>query len=96
MPSHIWTLFASRGAEQRVRRLSVLPGHPDLNHAARHLGIGKASLRHQIDHLEHVIGTTLLDTTPRSRGLTLTPAGEQLKHDLLPVLAVLHRPDRSA
>lgn len=94
-PAYIWTLFASHGAEQRVRRLLAIPGHPDLNHAAKHLGIRKASLSHQIDQLEQAIGTTLLDTTVGSRGLTLTPTGEQLKHELLSVLAVLHRPERS-
>lgn len=95
-PAYIWTLFATRGAEQRLRRLLAIPGHPDLNHAAKHLGIRKASLSHQIRQLEHAMGTTLLDAAPGSRRLTLTPAGEQLARDLLPVLALLDRPDRPA
>lgn len=95
-PAYIWALFGSRGAEQRLHRLLAIPGHPDLNHAAKHLGVRKASLTLQVQQLERTIGTTLLDATPSSRKLTLTPAGEQLTRDLLPVLALLDRPDRSA
>jgi hypothetical protein len=31
----IWTVFVTRGAEQRVKRFLAIPGHPDLDHAAK-------------------------------------------------------------
>lgn len=38
----IWTAFATRGADQRIKRFLAIPKHPDLNHAAKHLGIRAA------------------------------------------------------
>jgi hypothetical protein len=38
----IWTVFAARGAEQPIKRLLAIPGHFDLNQAAKHLGVRKA------------------------------------------------------
>ncbi|MFE3783346.1 hypothetical protein ACFXPA_34815 [Amycolatopsis sp. NPDC059090] len=38
----VWAVFASRGAEQRIKRFLAIPGHPDLNHAAKHLGVRTA------------------------------------------------------
>ncbi|WP_435070345.1 hypothetical protein [Amycolatopsis thermoflava] len=37
----IWTVFATRGAAQRIKRLLAIPGHPDLNQAAKPLGVRK-------------------------------------------------------
>lgn len=85
----IWTVFAARGAEQRIRRLLAIPGHTDLNQAAKHLGIRKAVLTHQIRQLEHAVGTTLLEIGRGSRGITLTPAGEKFTREIHPVLAML-------
>ncbi|SDM26310.1 regulatory helix-turn-helix protein, lysR family [Lentzea albidocapillata subsp. violacea] len=91
----IWTVFATRGAEQRVRRLLATAGHPNLDHAARHLGTRKAVLRHQIDQLEHAIGAALLETTPDSGGIRLTPAGANFAQDAVPVLTILDRSGNS-
>lgn len=85
----IWTVFATRGAEQRVKRFLAIPGHPDLNHAAKHLGIRKAALTRQIDHLEHAVGATLLQDTPALGGIRLTPTGEKFAQEVIPVLAML-------
>lgn len=41
------------------------PGHPDLNHAAKHPCVRKAGLAHQVHQLEHAVGGTLLESIPR-------------------------------
>ncbi|MGH3942115.1 MAG: LysR family transcriptional regulator, partial [Pseudonocardiaceae bacterium] len=87
--STIWAAFATRGAEQRVTRFLAIPGHPDLNRAAKHLGVRKAVLTQQLDQLEHVVGATLLETQPDARGIKLTHAGEKFAQDATPVLAML-------
>ncbi|WP_177226598.1 TniQ family protein [Saccharopolyspora shandongensis] len=87
----IWTVFASRGAEQRITRLLAIPGHPDLNRAARHLGIRKAILAAQVSHLERDVGVPLLETAPGPDGIRLTPVGEKFTQEALPVLAILDR-----
>lgn len=81
--------------DQHVASGEILqtPGHPNLNHAARHLGTRKAVLSHQIDQLEHAIGATLLETRPDSGGIRLTPTGENFAQDVVPILTML---DRSA
>ncbi|MGH3627865.1 MAG: hypothetical protein ACRDRL_10560 [Sciscionella sp.] len=76
----IWTAFTSRGAEQRIKRLLAIPGHPDLNHA-KHLGVRKAILARQVDQLEHVVGAPLLETAPAPSGISLTPGGEKFAQD---------------
>jgi DNA-binding transcriptional LysR family regulator len=55
---------------------SARPGHPNLNQAATHLGVRKAALTPQVDHLEQAVGATLLETTPDPGGIILTPASE--------------------
>lgn len=87
----IWTAFASRGAKQRIRRFLAIPGHTDLNHAAKHLGARKATLAQQVDQLEHAAGATLLETAPDSHSMRLTPAGEEFTQEVRPVLAILDR-----
>lgn len=86
----IWTVFAARGAEQRLNRLLAIPGHPDLDHAAKHLGARKAVLVHQVRQVEHAVGTTLLEIGQSGRGITLTPAGEKFAQEVRPILAMLH------
>ncbi|NKQ57335.1 LysR family transcriptional regulator [Amycolatopsis sp. K13G38] len=88
-PTTIWTLFNSRGAEQRIRRFLAIPGHPNLNHAAEHLGVRKASLTLQVQQLERALGAILLEAACDSRGMALTPAGETFVQEILPVLDIL-------
>jgi DNA-binding MarR family transcriptional regulator len=85
----IWATFAARGAEQRVQRFLAIPGHTDLNQAAKHLGIRKAVLVQQVEQLEHVVDAKLLETTRDSSVIRLTPAGEKFVQEVLPVLAML-------
>lgn len=87
----IWTVFASRGAEQRVKRFLAIPGHLDLNQAAKRLGVRKAVLTCQVDHLERDVGVPLLETAPDPGGIRLTPAGEKFTQEVMPVLAMLDR-----
>jgi transposase-like protein len=84
----IWSLFAHPGAEQRIRRLLALPGHPSLRHAARQLGTRNAILTSQVRQLEATIGTALLRNGPDGR-LALTPYGERLARDARPALESL-------
>jgi IS30 family transposase len=51
-PPTVWSAFARPRAEQRIRRLLALPGHPGLQDAARHLGIRHAALLDQIRQIE--------------------------------------------
>jgi TniQ len=87
-PPAVWAAFASPHAEQRIRRFLATPGHPDLNQAARHLGTRHALLTSQITQLETAACATLLQHTPGT-GITLTRDGEQLAHDVRPVLDML-------
>ena len=64
---------------------------PNLNQAAKHLGVRKAALTRQVDHLEEAVGATLLETTPDPGGIILTPAGEKFAQEVPPVLAMLDR-----
>ena len=64
---------------------------PNLNQAAKHLGVRKAALTRQVDHLEKAVGATLLETTPDPGGIILTPAGEKFAQEVPPVLAMLDR-----
>lgn len=87
-PLTVWNAFARPRAEQRIRRLLALPGHPGLQDAARHLGIRHAGLLDQIRQLETTTGITLL--RPGQGGtITLTADGEQFARDVIPVLTVL-------
>ncbi|MGI8309066.1 LysR family transcriptional regulator [Saccharopolyspora hattusasensis] len=87
--STLWAAFATRGAEQSIRRVLAVPGHPDLNHAAHHLDIRKAVLTRHIDDLEQTVGATLLDKTPDPDGISLTAAGVAFRAEAVPVLAML-------
>jgi hypothetical protein len=89
-PPAVWAALAGPRAEQRGRRFLATPGHSSLNQAARHLGIRHALLTSQITQLEADVGTTLLQQTPGT-AMTLTRDGEQLAHDLRPVLDALER-----
>lgn len=89
-------LAATRGAEQRIKRFLAIPGHHDLIHAANHLGVRKSVLAHQLDQLEHVVGATLLETQPDTRGITLTNAGAKFSQDATPVLAMLDQTGNGA
>ncbi|MGH3768401.1 MAG: helix-turn-helix domain-containing protein [Pseudonocardiaceae bacterium] len=62
-----------------------MPGHHDLNQAAKHLGVGKAVLAHQVDQLEHAVGATLPEAAQDPDGITLTPAGETFAQEVLTV-----------
>jgi hypothetical protein len=81
----IWTVFATRGAEQRIKRFLAIPGHLDLKQVAKHLGIRKAILANQISLLERDVGVPLLETAPGPDGIRLTPAGEKFTQEALPV-----------
>ena len=83
--------FAARGAEARIKGLLAIPGHPDLNHAAKRLGVRKAALAQQVRQLEHAVGATLVDIAPGSCGITLTPAGERFAQEVVPVFVILDR-----
>jgi Bacterial regulatory helix-turn-helix protein, lysR family len=91
-PPSVWNAFSRPGAEQRIRRLLAAPGHPSLNHAARHLGTRHATLTSQIRQLEAITGTTLLHTHPGAP-ITLTSEGELFARDALTVLDILHAND---
>ena len=71
-------------AEQRIRRILALPGQPTLLHAAREIGIKRATLDSQIRQLEDATGTTLLHTGPDA--ITLTADGKQFARAARPVL----------
>lgn len=81
--------LAGPRAEQRIRRFLAVPGHPNLNQAARHLGIRHALLTSQITQLEADIGATLLQHAPGS--ITLTRDGMQFAHDIRSALDTLER-----
>jgi hypothetical protein len=89
-PPDVWNVFASPGAEQRIRRLLALPGQPDLQRAARQLGIRNASLTSQVRQLEAVVGTALLRTGPDGR-LALTAYGKRFARDVTPILKITQR-----
>ena len=91
-PPAIWNAFSRPGADQRIRRLLAAPGHPSLNHAARHLGTRHATLASQIHQLEAITGTTLLHAHPGTP-IMLTVEGEQFARDALTVLDMLHAND---
>lgn len=84
-PPAVWNAFTRPGAEQRIRTLLAIPGHPSLQHAARHLGIRHALLASQIRQLESVTGITLLRTSPGGT-ITLTAGGKRFARDARPVL----------
>jgi len=81
-------------AEHCIRRLLTIPGQPDLQHAARHLGTTTARLSRQVRQLEDVAGTALLRTGPDGR-LTLTAYGRLFARDVRPVLESLEQSRRS-
>ena len=87
-PPTVWNALTRPGAEQRIRRLLAIPGHPSLQHAARHLGIKHATLAGQVRQLEAITGITLLHTRPGTT-ITLTEDGEQFARDVAPVLKIL-------
>lgn len=89
-PPAVWNAFTRPHAEQRIRRLLTLPGHPSLHHAARHLGIKQAILASQIRQLEDITGTTLVHTAEDGT-LALTADGEQFTRDVAPVLDELNQ-----
>jgi hypothetical protein len=87
-PPAVWNALTRPGAEQRIRRLLAIPGHPSLQDAARHLGIKHATLAGQVRQLEAITGITLLHTRPGAT-ITLTADGEQFARDVAPVLKML-------
>ena len=86
----VWASFTRPGADNRIRRLLTIPGHANLNEAAKHLGIKKVMLLHQLRQVEDDVGAALinLDGAPV---ITLTPAGEQFAGEVRPVLTMLER-----
>jgi hypothetical protein len=89
-PPDVWSVFAHPGAEQRIRRLLILPGQPSLLHAARQLGVRTAILTSQVRQLETAVGTALLRTGPDGR-LALTAYGQLFACDVTPALKMLSR-----
>jgi Bacterial regulatory helix-turn-helix protein, lysR family len=89
-PPAISAAFAKAGSEQRIRRILALPGQPGLLHAARQLGVKRATLDSQIRQLEDAAGTTLLRTSPNGK-IALTADGEQFTRDYRPVLRSLEQ-----
>jgi hypothetical protein len=87
-PPAIWAAFVKAGSEQRIRRILALPGQPGLLHAARQIGIKRATLDGQIRQLEDAAGTTLLRTSPNGI-IALTADGERFARDVRPVLKSL-------
>jgi hypothetical protein len=87
-PPDVWSVFAHPGAEQRIRRLLILPGQPSLLHAARQLGVRTAILTSQVRQLETTVGTALLRTGPDGR-LALTAYGQLFADDVTPALKIL-------
>ena len=77
-------------AGQRIRRLLTIPGQPDLQHAARQLGITTARLARQVRQLENAAGTALLRTGPDKR-LMLTAYGRLLARDVRPALEAIRQ-----
>ena len=75
-------------AGQRIRRLLAIPGQPDLQHAARQLGISTARLARQVRQLENAAGTALLRTGPDKR-LMPTAYGRLLARDVRPALEAI-------
>jgi len=75
-------------AGQRIRRLLAIPGQPDLQHAARQLGITTARLARQVRQLENAAGTALLRTGPDKR-LMPTAYGRLLARDVRPALEAI-------
>ena len=88
-PPAVWNALARPDGEQRIRRLLAIPGHPSLQHAARHLGIKHATLAGQVRQLEATTGITLLHAAP-GRTITLTADGKQFARDVAPVLTMLN------
>ena len=64
---------------------------PNLNQAAKHLGVRKAALTRQVDHLEQAVATHSWKTTPDPGGIILARAGEKFAQEVPPVLAMLDR-----
>lgn len=87
-PPAVWDAFARPGAEQRIRRVLTLPGQPSLLHAAREIGVKRATLDSQIRQFENTTGTTLLRVGPDGT-ISLTADGQQFAHDVRPVLTML-------
>jgi DNA-binding transcriptional LysR family regulator len=87
-PPAVWDAFARPRAEQRIRRILALPGQPGLLHAARQIGIKRATLDSQVRQLEDATRTTLLRTGADGM-ITLTADGEQFARDIAPVLEML-------
>jgi TniQ len=87
-PPAIWNAFARPHAEQRIRRILALPGQPGLLHAARRIGIKRATLDSQIRQLEDAAGTALLRTGPDGI-ITLTAHGEEFARDVQSALEAL-------
>jgi hypothetical protein len=90
LPAAAWNASTRPRAEQRIRRLLALPGHPSLQHAARHLCIRHTVLADQILQLEAAAGITLV-RSGQDEPVTLTADGEQFTRDVIPVLTVLAR-----
>jgi Bacterial regulatory helix-turn-helix protein, lysR family len=86
-PAAVWNAFTGPHAEQRIRRLLVLPGQPSLRHAARQLGIRHALLAGQVRQLEDAVGTTLLRISTDGT-IALTPDGEEFARDALAALTM--------
>jgi hypothetical protein len=86
-PAAVWNAFTGPHAEQRIRRLLVLPGQPSLRHAARQLGVRHTMLAGQVRQLEDAAGITLLRTAPDGT-ITLTPGGEEFARDALAALTI--------
>jgi hypothetical protein len=92
--SAVRNAFSRPHAEQRIRRILAVPGHPSLPDAARHLGIKHTTLLFQVRQLEAVTGITLL-RTGQDGMIALTADGEQLARDLHPLLESLAQSGRN-
>jgi molybdate transport repressor ModE-like protein len=80
------------GVELRhLAALSAIAGEGSVRGAADELGYAQSSVSEQLATLEHVVGARLVERSPGTRPLSLTPAGELLvRHadDILARLAV--------
>ncbi len=68
----------------------MIPGHSNLNEAAKQLGVKKGMLLHQLRQVEDDIGAALINLGG-APVITLTSAGECFARAVRPVLTTLER-----
>ena len=76
---------------RHLAALTAIAGEGSVSGAADQLGYAQSSVSEQLATLEHVVGARLVERSPGTRPLSLTPAGELLaRHagDILARLAV--------